>query len=105
MTVIGMIIGVKVEAVIPSGTTCGSSPPKPSSQGNVKDWINNHNLGKLLAVLAGKAATALLGVTGSIAAWLLSAVGKVVNWVGNNLWAFVVAVAGLLYVAAKWITK
>ena len=32
--------------------------------------------------------------------------GKVVNWFGNNLWAIVVAVAGLLYVAAKeWITK
>ena len=28
------------------------------------------------------------------------------NWFGNNLWALVVAVAGLLYVAAKeWIIK
>ena len=33
--------------------------------------------------------------------WLLSATGKFVNWFGNNLWAFVVAVAGFLYVAAK----
>ena len=32
--------------------------------------------------------------------------GKVVNWLGNNLWALVVAAAGLLYVAAKeWISK
>ena len=28
------------------------------------------------------------------------------NWFGNKLWALVVAIAGLLYVAAKeWITK
>ena len=33
--------------------------------------------------------------------WLLSATGKVVNWFGNKLWAFVVGVAGLLYVSAK----
>ena len=38
--------------------------------------------------------------------WLLSATGKVVNWFGNNLWALVVLVAGLLYAAAKeWINK
>ena len=33
--------------------------------------------------------------------WLLSAASKVVNWFGNILLAFVVAVAGFLYVAAK----
>ena len=68
-----MIIGVIVEAVIPSGTIGGSSPHKPSSQDDVKDWIKNqlHNLGKLLADLAGKAAAALPGVIGSIMAWLL----------------------------------
>ena len=33
--------------------------------------------------------------------WLLSATDKVVNWFGNNLWAFVVDVADLLYVAAN----
>ena len=65
-----------------------------------------HNLGKLLANLAGKAAAALPGVIGSVITWLLSATGKVVNWFGNNVWAVVVAVAGLLYVAAKeWIVK
>ena len=60
-----------------------------------------HNLGRLLANPAGKAAAALPGVIGSIVSWLLSATGKVVNWFGNNLWALVVAVDGLLYVAAK----
>ena len=63
-------------------------------------------MGKLLANLAGKSATALPGVIGAIVSWLLSATGKVVNWLGNNLWALVVAVAGLLYVAAReWISK
>ena len=38
--------------------------------------------------------------------WFLSAMGNVGNWFGNNLLAFVVGVAGLLYVAAKeWITE
>ena len=36
-----MIIGDFVEAVITSGTTGGSTPPKPSSQGGVKDWIKS----------------------------------------------------------------
>ena len=108
LTAIGMIIGVIVEAVIP--TSGGAvTPPKPtSSQGGVKEWVKKqlHNLGRLLANLAGKAAAALPGVIGSIVSWLLSATGKIVNWFGNNLWALVVAVAGLLYVAAKeWITK
>ena len=106
LTAIGMIIGVIVEAVIPSGG--GTTPPKPSPKSGVKDWVKKQlqNLGKLLASLAGKAAAALPGIIGSIVSWLLSATGKVVNWFGNNLWALVVAVAGLLYVAAKeWIAK
>ncbi|MCU7940989.1 MAG: hypothetical protein KZQ68_17070 [gamma proteobacterium symbiont of Bathyaustriella thionipta] len=104
LTAIGMIIGVIVEAVIPTGGS--GSTPKPQSKGGVKEWIKQqlHNLGRLLASLAGKAAAALPGIIGSIVSWLLSATGKVVNWFGNNLWAVVVAVAGLLYVAAKeWI--
>ena len=32
LTAIGMMIGVIVEAVISSGATSGSTPPKPSSQ-------------------------------------------------------------------------
>ena len=108
LTAIGMIIGVIVEAVIPTSGGAVTPPKPPSSQGGVKEWVKKqlHNLGRLLANLAGKAAAALPGVIGSIVSWLLSATGKVVNWFGNNLWALVVAVAGLLYVAAKeWITK
>ena len=107
LTAIGMIIGVIVQAVIPT-TGGGTTTPKPPSKEGVKDWVKKqlHNLARLLANLAGKAAAALPGVIGSIVSWLLSATGKVVNWFGNNLWALVVLVAGLLYAAAKeWINK
>ena len=107
LTAIGMIIGVIVQAVIPT-TGGGTTPSKPPSKEGVNDWVKKqlHNLARLLANLAGKAAAALPGVIGSIVSWLLSATGKVVNWFGNNLWALVVLVAGLLYAAAKeWINK
>ena len=106
LTAIGMIIGVIVEAVI-STSGGAATPSKPPSQDGAKEWVKKqlHNLAKLLANLAGKAAAALPGVIGSIVSWLLSATGKVVNWFGNNLWAVVVLVAGLLYAAAKEYTS
>ena len=64
-TAIGMIIGVIIEAVIP--TTGGTgTPPKPPSKEGVKVWDKKqlHNLARLLANLAGKAA--LSGVIDSI---------------------------------------
>ena len=102
LTAFGMIIGVIVEAFIP--TTGGITPPQPKPSGgdSVRDWIKKQlsNLGKLLANLAGKAAAALPGIIGAIVSWLLSTMGKVVSWFGGNLWALVVLVAGLLYAAA-----
>ena len=102
LTAFGMIIGVIVEAIIPTnggGSTTPKSPPKDG----VKNWIEKQlsNLGKLLANLAGKAAAALPGIIGSIVSWLLSTTGKVVNWFGEHLWALVVFVMGLLYAAAR----
>ena len=55
LTAIGMIIGVIVEAVIP--TSGGSATPsKPPSQDGAKEWVKKqlHNFAKLLANLAGK---------------------------------------------------
>ena len=103
LTAIGMTIWVTVEAVIPGGAASTPSPKPPPSQDGIKEWVKKqlHNLAKLLANLAGKAAAALPGIIGAIVSWLLSARGKVVNWFGNNLWALVVLVAGLLYAAAK----
>ena len=102
LTAFGMIIGVIVEAIIPTGTTSTPKPP-PKDGSGVKDWAKKQlsNLGKLLANLAGKAAAALPGVIGSIVSWLLSSVGKVVSWFGDHLWALVVLVAGLLYASAR----
>lgn len=102
LTAFGMIIGVIVEAVIPT-TGGGSTTPKPPPKDGVKNWIEKQlsNLGKLLANLAGKAAAALPGIIGSIVSWLLSTTGKVVNWFGEHLWALVVLVVGLLYAAAR----
>ena len=103
LTAFGMIIGVIVEAVIP--TTVGGTTPKPPPKdgSGAKDWIKKQlsNLGKLLSTLAGKAAAALPGIIGSIVSWLLSATSKVVNWFGEHLWALLVLVAGLLYTAAR----
>ena len=104
LTAFGMIIGVIVEAFIPTtgGTTSPSKPPPKDATG-VKDWIKKQlsNLGKLLADIAGKAAAALPGIIGSIVSWLLSATGKVVSWFGEHLWTLVVLVVGLLYAAAR----
>ena len=106
LTALGMIIGVTAEAVIPTMSGRGITSPKAPSKEGVKDWVRKHfqNLARLLANPAGKAAAALPGVIGSIVTWLLLATGKDVNCFGNNLWALVVLVAGLLYAAAKeWI--
>ena len=82
LTAIGMVLGVVVKAVIPTGGGA-VTPSKPPSQSGAKEWVQKqlHNLAKLLANLAGKAAAALSGVLGSIVSWLLSATGKVVNLV------------------------
>ena len=82
LTAIGMIIGVIVEAVIPTNSGTVTPPKPPSSKGGAKEWVKKqlHNLGRLLANLAGKAAAALPGVIGSIVSWLLSTTGKVINW-------------------------
>ena len=103
LTAFGMIIGVIVEAIIPTTGGTTPPPPKPSDGTGVRDWIKKQlsNLGKLLANLAGKAATALPGIIGAIVSWLLSTMGGVVSWFGEHLWALVVLVAGLLYAAAR----
>ena len=66
-----MIIGVIVQAVIPTGGGA-ATPSKPLSQDGAKEWVKKqlHNLAKLLANLAGKAAAALPGIIGSIVSWL-----------------------------------
>ena len=81
LTAIGIIIGVIVEAVIPTGGGV-ITPSKPPSQGGAKEWFQKqlHNLAKLLTNMAGQAAAAMPGVIGSMISWLLSVTGQVVNW-------------------------
>ena len=102
LTAFGMIIGVIIEAIIPTGGGGNITPVTPPKE-DIKDWIKKHlkNLGKLLANLAGKAAEALPGIIGSIISFLLSSTGKIINWFGENLWALIILVAGLLYAAAR----
>lgn len=69
----------------------------------MREWIkkNLQSLGRVLAKLAGKAAAALPGIIGSIVSWLLTLLAKTAGWLAENLWAVVVAVGGLLLVAAR----
>ena len=101
LTAFGMSIGVIVETLIPGGvapTTTPTTPPKP---GGIKDWVKKQlaNIAKLLGDLAGKAASAIPGIIGSIVSWLLSTTGNVVNWFSQNLWTLLVLVVGMLFTA------
>ena len=105
LTALGMIISTIVLA-IPGGSGGGAAPPQtpqPPGKGGAKEWIKKQlqSLGRILAKLAGKAAAALPGIIGSIVSWLLSLLGKTAVWLSSNLWAVLLAVGGLLLVAAR----
>ena len=105
LTALGMIISTIVLA-IPGGSGGGAAPPQPPQppgKGGAKEWIKKQlqSLGRILAKLAGKAAAALPGIIGSIVSWLLSLLGKTAVWLSSNLWAILLAVGGLLLVAAR----
>ena len=102
LTAFGMIIGMLVEAFLPSSPTT-PTPKKPDSKEGVKEWIKKQlsSLSNVLSKLAGKAVDALPGIIGSIVSWLLSTAGKAIGWLGNNLWALVVGIGGLLFITAR----
>ena len=105
LTALGMIISTIVLA-LPGGSGGGAAPPQPPQapgKGGTKEWIKKQlqSLGRVLAKLAGKAAAALPGIIGSIVSWLLSLLGKTAVWLSSNLWAVLLAVGGLLLVAAR----
>ena len=103
LTAIGMIISTIVLAIPGSGAAAPPQPPQPPGKGGAKEWLKKHlqSLGRTLAKLAGKAAAALPGIIGSIVSWLLSLLGNAVVWLSSNLWAVLLAVGGLLLVAAR----
>ena len=105
LTALGMIISTIVLA-LPGGSGGGAAPPQPPQppdKGRIKEWLKKHlrSLGRILAKLADKAAAALPGIIGSIVSWILSLLGKTAVWLAENLWAVLLAVGGLLLVAAR----
>jgi len=103
LTAIGMTIGALVFALTGSGGGAATPPSKPTDKGGVKEWVKKtlQSLGRALAKLAGKAAAALPGIIGSIVSWLLSLLAKTAGWLSQNLWAVVLAIGSLLFVAAR----
>ena len=103
LTALGMIISTIVLAIPGGGAAAPPQPPQPPGKGGAKEWIKKQlqSLGRILAKLAGKAAAALPGIIGSIVSWLLSLLGKTAVWLSSNLWAVLLAVGGLLLVAAR----
>ena len=103
LTALRMIISTIVLALPGGGAAAPPQPPQPPGKGGAKEWIKKQlqSLGRILAKLSGKAAAALPGIIGSIVSWLLSLFGKIAVWLSSNLWAVLLAVGGLLLVAAR----
>ena len=98
LTALGMVISTLVLAI--SG---GSVVPPPPSKGGLREWVKKylHALGRVLAKLAAKAGAALPGIIGSVVGWLLNLLSKTAGWLASNLWALMLAVGGILLIAAR----
>ena len=99
LTVIGMAIGVLVEALLPGGggggaATLGGGEPPPKDEKGLKEWVRSKlkALASLLGKLRIKAAEALPGIIGGNISWILNRAKDVVGWVLQNLWALVVGI-------------
>lgn len=109
VTAIGMAVTALVFALT-GGSGGGAptpTPPNPPDKGGVREWLKKQlqSLGRALGKLAGKSAAALPGIIGSVVSFVLNTLGKAVGWLASNLWAVVVALGGLLLLAAReWLT-
>ena len=103
LTALGMAVTSLVLALTGTTTPIPSGPPPADNKPGLKEYIKKHlqALGRALAKLAGKAAAALPGIIGSIVSWLLTLLGKTAGYFAENIWAMVLAVGGLLLIAAK----
>ena len=100
LTVIGMAIGVLVEALLLGGGAISGGGGEPAKDENgLKEWVRNKlkALASLLGKLGMNAAEALPGIIGGNISWILNRVKDVVGWVLQNLWALVVGTGGLIY--------
>ena len=98
----GMAIGVLVEALLPGGAATasgGGGKLLPKDEEVLKGWIRNKlkALASLLGKLGMKAAEVLPGIIGGIESWILNRAKGIVGWVSQNLWALVVGIGGLIY--------
>ena len=109
LTAVGMAISTLVLALMGGGGSPAPAPtPSPPDKGGSKEWVKKHlqNLGRTLAKLAGKAAAALPGIIGSIVSWLLNLLAKTTGWLAENLWAMILTVGALLFMAARaWLWR
>ena len=100
LTALGMVISTLVLAI--SGGSAVVVPAPPSKAG-LREWVKKylHALGRVLAKLAAKAGAALPGIIGSVVGWLLNLLSKTAGWLASNLWALMLAVGGILLIAAR----
>ena len=98
LTALGMVISTLVLAV--SGGSAAVVPPTPPSKAGLREWVKKylHALGRVLAKLAAKASA---GIIGSVVGWLLNLLSKTAGWLASNLWALMLAVGGILLIAAR----
>ena len=104
LTVVGMAIGVLIEALlggpsVPTTTTSGSTSSGDKKGGGARVWIKNKlkSLSQLLGKLADKALASLPGIIGSIISLILNSAKEVVRWLSQNLWALITGVGVLIY--------
>ena len=102
LTALGMVISTLVLAISGGSVVVVPTPP---SKGGLREWVKKylHALGRVLAKLAAKAGAALPGIIGSVVGWLLNLLSKTAGWLASssNLWALMLAVGGILLIAAR----
>ena len=100
LTALGMVISTLVLAISGGSAVVVPTPP---SKGGLREWVKKylHALGRVLAKLAAKAGAALPGIIGSVVGWLLNLLSKTAGWLASNLWALMLAVGGILLIAAR----
>ena len=110
LTALGMTLGVLIEALL--GGPSASAPKSGGTssgdkKGGAREWIKNKlkALSQLLGKLADKALASLPGIIGSILSWILNRAKEVVDWLSQNLWAFITGVGVLIYTCFMTKTK
>ena len=91
--------------MVGGGGTAVTTPTletEPSKSG-AKEWVKHKlkSLGSMLARLGQKALSALPGLIGTVVSWLFNKASEIVGWFASNLWAFILAIGSLLYLAVK----